>query len=187
MAGALHDGGDEFPFGDRRMQEAQIRSRVLDQTAPIQKILCDLDIWADRSRRLFGRRQWQQLWEMHATDRAPGGVLREEAGFDGCCSRCLPCWFAYSGPPRPPTRRRPVSRSLLGCGWYVNSIIAKVGDGTLAVAHQYIAPVQYQQPAKRSDERPGIWRIRCFSAFPVSARTRPAALNPSKRGLRRTH
>jgi hypothetical protein len=188
MAGALHDGGDEFPFGefpfgDRRMQEAQIRSQVLDQNAPIQKSCAASRFWqtvADASSvggngSSSGKCTPPTAFQEECSETKPGlmdaapgpcpvglavddqprlsdGLDRTVAGRDRDW-----CMRLRLHTDRRANRGIVALRGLLvpGRGWYANSIITKVGDRALAAAHQDVALYPNQQPAKRSDERPG--------------------------------
>src|SRR5262249_25455519 len=80
--GVQRDGGEKFPFWDRRMAEAQIRCRFLDKNPALQIVLRLIDMPADGRKRLFGQRQGQQVSEVDPTGDAPREVLGDQCRLD---------------------------------------------------------------------------------------------------------
>src|SRR5215831_14718365 len=81
-AGTGGNGGKEFPLGNRRMLEREIRRRILDEDAALEKGLCLIDVATDDIERFLGQWQRQQVTEIRAGHDAPRKMLGHEPRFE---------------------------------------------------------------------------------------------------------
>ena len=81
-AGTLGDRGKEFPLGNARMLEAQIRGRVLDQDTALEIRLGPIHVAADEVERFLGHGQRQQVGKVRTADDAPRKMLGDEPRFE---------------------------------------------------------------------------------------------------------